>query len=74
MPTIEQIQTPTSRRWSLRLAVTAGVLLLFALGAVPGRAAVPTTHRGSSSTSPPLRRGPGRSTVWGPYPTPPRTW
>ena len=39
MPTIEQIQTPsTSRRWSLRLAVTAGVLLLFALGAVPAGA------------------------------------
>jgi hypothetical protein len=35
MPTIEHVQTPRGRRWSLRVAVTAGVLLLFALGAVP---------------------------------------
>ena len=38
MRTIEHVQTPTIRRWSLRLAVTSGVLLLFALGAVPAGA------------------------------------
>jgi len=38
MRTIEHVQTPTGRRWSLRLAVAAGVILLFALGAVPAGA------------------------------------
>jgi hypothetical protein len=39
MRTIEHVQTPTSRRWSLRLAVAAGVILLFALGAGAAAAA-----------------------------------